>query len=92
LNAALSAITAAVVGVVLNLAVWFALQILFHRVDTVSAAGLMFRIPALATVDWAALAIFSGAAIALFRFKTGVVAVLAASCAAGLAFHVLQIS
>lgn len=92
LNAALSAITAAVVGVVLNLAVWFALQTLFHRVDSIHFAGLMFRIPALGTVDWAALAIFVAAAIALFRLKIGVVAILAASCTAGFAFHFISLS
>ncbi len=87
LNAALSAITAAVVGVILNLTVWFALQSLFHQVDILPFGGLRFQVPVLATVDWAALAIFAGAAIGLFCFKLGVVTVLAASCAAGLALH-----
>ena len=92
LNAALSAITAAVVGVILNLSVWLALQTLFHRVDIVSAGGLQFQIPVLATADWAALAIFAGAAIGLFRFKLNLVIVLAASCIAGLAFHYLALA
>jgi chromate transporter len=92
LNAALSAITAAVVGVVLNLAVWFALQSLFRTVNTVVVAGLHLSIPVFSAMDWAALAIFAGAAIALFRFKAGIVTVLVASCVAGLVFHFLSLA
>ena len=87
LNAALSAITAAVVGVVLNLAGWFAMQSLFHRVDVFSVAGLSVRFPDPATIDWRAFAIFAAATVALFRFRIGMVTVLAASCLAELALH-----
>ncbi|MFO1249257.1 MAG: chromate efflux transporter [Alphaproteobacteria bacterium] len=87
LNAALSAITAAVVGVVLNLAVWFAMQSLFHRVDAISVAGLSVRFPDPASIDLRAFAIFAAATVALFRFRIGMIAVLAGSCLAGLALH-----
>jgi len=83
LNAALSAITAAVVGVVLNLAVWFALHTLFGRVDEAHAFGLSLNIPDLNTIDWLALAISLGAMVAIFRFKAGMIQVLAASCLIG---------
>ncbi len=87
LNAALSAITAAVVGVVLNLAVWFALHTLFGRVDTIQTYGLTLNIPALGTINWPALAISIVAMTAIFRFKVGMIAVLAASCLAGIACY-----
>src|SRR5258708_11129614 len=50
LNAALSAITAAVVGVILNLAVWFALHTLFTTVTDVHAYGFSVSVPVLASV------------------------------------------
>src|SRR5215468_6967693 len=51
LNGALSAITAAVVGVVLNLAVWFALHTVFRQVTPVHGYGLAFDVPVLGSVD-----------------------------------------
>jgi chromate transporter len=48
LNAALSAITAAVVGVILNLAVWFALHTLFGRLVEYRFYGMTFGLPVLA--------------------------------------------
>src|SRR5215468_9562922 len=50
-NGALSAITAAVVGVVLNLAVWFALHAVFRQVTPVHGYGLAFDVPVLGSVD-----------------------------------------
>ena len=50
LNAALSAITAAVVGVVLNLAIWFAIHSIFREVEPVRAFLLAFDAPRLASV------------------------------------------
>ncbi|MBV9991076.1 MAG: chromate efflux transporter [Alphaproteobacteria bacterium] len=87
LNAALSAITAAVVGVILNLAVWLGLHTLFGEVKDFQAYGLVLNIPVWASVNWPALAISLAAAIALFRFKAGMIAVLAASSAAGAAYY-----
>ena len=54
LSAALAAITAAVVGVVLNLAVWFALHTLFHQVRALPIAGRTLDVPVLSTLDPAA--------------------------------------
>jgi len=78
LSRALAGITAAVVGVILNLAVWFSLHVLFREVGDWG------------TVDWAAVVLAAFAFLALFRFKLGMLTTLAASAAAGLAWHLLQ--
>jgi chromate transporter len=88
LNSALSAVTAAVVGVILNLAVWLALHSLFGRM---AQSGLV-RLPVLASVNWAALAIVLAATVAIFRFRLGVGVVLAASCVAGVVLHLLGLA
>src|ERR1051325_5704082 len=84
LNAALSAVTAAVVGVILNLAVWFALHTLFAQLHPIRGFGLMLNVPVWSSVNWAALAIAVAAMVAIFRFKAGMIPVLAASCLAGI--------
>jgi chromate transporter len=73
LNAALTAVTAAVVGVVLNLAVWFAGQVFFGR-EQVGRNG----------IDWLAVGIAAVTFVALERFKANVVLVVVASGLAGL--------
>jgi chromate transporter len=87
LGAALSAITAAVVGVILNLAVWFAVHTVFRQTLPVRALGLSFDAPVPASVDVWALLLSVAAAIAIFRFKAGMIATLAASCAAGVLLY-----
>jgi chromate transporter len=84
LAGALSAITAAVVGVILNLSIWFALHTVFRETIPVRSIGLSFDAPVLSSIDIAALALAIAAAIAIFRFKIGMLTVLAASCCAGL--------
>jgi chromate transporter len=83
LGAALGAITAAVVGVILNLAVWFALHVLFAKLTPVHWLGLLVDVPVLASIDIPSLAISVAAAIAIFRFKFGMIPVLLASSLAG---------
>jgi chromate transporter len=87
LNGALSAITAAVVGVVLNLAVWFAIHTLFRQTVAFQAFPLKFDAPVPASVDAWALALAAAAAIAIFRFRLGMIATLAASSAAGIGLY-----
>jgi chromate transporter len=87
LNGALSAITAAVVGVVLNLAIWFAIHTVFHEVDPVRAFPLAFDAPRLTSVDPWALALSVAAAIAIFRFKVGMIPTLVGCCGAGLVLY-----
>jgi chromate transporter len=88
LNGALSAITAAVVGVVLNLAIWFALHTVFRDVAPVRAFGLSFDMPVLASVDPWALALCVAAIVAIFRFKVGMITTLVACSVAGIILHV----
>jgi len=88
LNAALSAVTAAVVGVILNLALWLAIHTLF----TASMQVGPLSVPVLTSVNWAAAAIAIGAMVAIFRFRAGIIPVLAASCAAGVGLHLAQLA
>ena len=85
LNAALTAITAAVVGVVLNLAIWFALHTLFHEVWKVP--GLALELPVLTSLDPWALVLSAAAMLAIFRFKAGMIPTLAACSAAGILLY-----
>ena len=76
LNRALTAITAAVVGVILNLAIWFALHTLFETIHTHRPWGVRLLVPEWATLDAAALAITAGAMLAIFRFRVGMITTL----------------
>jgi chromate transporter len=84
LSTALTGITAAVVGVIFNLAVWFSLHTLFGKVEEAHAGGLRWLVPDWSTVDPAALIIAAGAFFALFWWKLGMLRTLALSAAAGL--------
>jgi chromate transporter len=83
IGGALSAITAAVVGVILNLSIWFALHTVFRETTPVRSFGLSFDMPVLSSVDIAALVLAIAAATAIFRFNMGMLTVLGGSCAAG---------
>ncbi len=87
LSAALSAITAAVVGVILNLALWFAIHTMFRQVQRVRGYGFDFDAPVLASADLWALTLAIAAAVAIFRFKVGMMPVLAACSLAGAALY-----
>jgi chromate transporter len=87
LHGALSAITAAVVGVVLNLAIWFAIHTVFRETWPVRSFGLSFDAPVLASVDIWALLLSVAAVIAMFRFKVGMIPTLAACSAAGIVLY-----
>jgi chromate transporter len=89
LSTALSGITAAVVGVVLNLAVWFALNVVFGVVNEAYVGPLRLYVPNLATLDVAALLIAAGAFVALFRFKLGMLRTLGLSTVVGLVYYLL---
>jgi chromate transporter len=84
LSAALGAITAAVVGVILNLAVWFALHVLFARQIPVHWLGLSVDLPVLSSLDIPSAVLSAAAAVAIFRFKLGMIPVLLASSLAGI--------
>ena len=78
-TAPLTAITAAVVGVILNLALFFGYHVLWPK-------GFV------GNLDWAAALIALAAAIALFRFKAKVTHVIAGCAVAGLTLHLLFLS
>src|SRR5215213_2352429 len=79
---ALSAVTAAVVGVILNLAVWFAIHTIFGEVRPFRWGPLAFDAPVLATVNVWALVLSIAAVVAMFRFKVGMIPTIAACSAA----------
>ena len=83
LTSALSGITAAVVGVVLNLAVWFGLHIVFGEVNEVRVAGMRLFVPVWESVNLAALFLTAGALVAMLRFKLGMIPTLAGAAALG---------
>ena len=85
LSAALSAITAAVVGVVLNLAVWFGLHVLFGTVGETHALGMRILLPDAATLDPIAAGIAIGAALAILRYHAPMLPTLTVCAALGLA-------
>ena len=89
LNAALAAITAAVVGVVLNLVVWFGLHVLFGTVREAGAAHLHVLLPVWSSVDVAALVLVAVAFVALFRLHMGMLSTLAGIGAAGVVYRLL---
>lgn len=89
LSGALSAITAAVVGVILNLAVWFALHTWFQEGRPVHIPGLSFDVPVLASLDPWALALSAAAVIAIFRFKAGMIPTLVACAVFGVVLHMI---
>lgn len=87
LSGALSAVTAAIVGVVANLAVWFALHVLFRQTVQVQGLGLSFAAPVPGSLDLWALALAAVAGLCLFRLKLGVMWTLAVCSAASIALH-----
>ena len=80
LSAALGAITAAVVGVIMNLALWFALHVVFREVHAMS---LGMNVPVLASIDWRAALLSLAAMIAILKLKIGMLPTLAGSALAG---------
>jgi chromate transporter len=84
LAAALSAITAAVVGVILNLAIWFGMHFVFRTVGTTSIGPLRLDLPVLSSIDPAAALLSATALVAIVRFKVAMPLVIAACAAAGI--------
>jgi chromate transporter len=87
LSAALSAITAAVVGVILNLAIWFALHVLFGQLVPVSGLGLTLDFPVISTINIPSLVLTVCALLAIFRFKIGMIPTLAGAAVLGILYN-----
>lgn len=86
LASALAGVTAAVVGVILNLSLWFALHVLFGSVTAEWRGSVQLWTPDFATLNVEALALAILAAILLFGFHFGVVSTLAIAAGAALAW------
>jgi chromate transporter len=87
LSGALSAITAAVVGVILNLAIWFGIHTIFRDIRPVEWGLLDFDAPLWGSVDLWALLLSGAAAVAMFRFKIGMLPTLAATSIIGIVLY-----
>ncbi|GGF48094.1 chromate transporter [Azorhizobium oxalatiphilum] len=83
LSAALTAITAAVVGVVANLSLWFALHVVFREVHPVAFLGMAPSVPRLDSIDWRAALLAAAAMVAMLRFRVGMLPTLLACALAG---------
>ncbi len=84
LTTALSGITAAVVGVILNLGIWFSIHTLFREVEIWEGWGMKLDIPVLISIDWIAALIGIAAFLGLFIFKVNMLKVLASSIIIGM--------
>jgi chromate transporter len=87
LSGALSAITAAVVGVILNLAIWFAIHTIFGTVQSFTAGPMRFDLPVAESLDPWALALCVSALAAMFAFRLGIFTTLGAAAALGVALY-----
>ena len=87
--AALTAVTAAVVGVILNLAIWFAIHALFNRVETVKWFGLNFELPTLASIDFSQLLLCVLAFAMIFWLKLKTFTALLICAVAGMLWFAL---
>jgi len=85
ISAALAAVTAAVVGVIANLALWFALHVLFGATQEIALGALHWEAPVLGSLNGITAAIALAAVIAMLRFKVGALPTLAFGALAGLA-------
>ena len=84
LSGALAAVTAAVVGVILNLTIWFALHVLFARVTEVRAGPLRWYAFDLAALDWKAAALALVAGALMLRLHRGLVETVAVMALLGI--------
>lgn len=84
LAAALAAITAAVVGVIANLAAWFGIRVLFHDLHVLDAGSFSVELPVPASFDPAAWILAALAALCLFRLRLGIGSMLGVTAGAGL--------
>lgn len=89
LGGALTCITAAVVGIILNLAVWFALHVFFRDVALHHAGPLQLWTPTLSSVDWRVVGLSALSAYLLFGRHWSIAMTLALTSVGALALHAL---
>jgi chromate transporter len=83
LRSALTAITAAVVGVMLNLSLWFALHVFFRQVNLTEAGVLAYWQPVWSTLDWRVPVLTAICALLVFVWHWGIARVLLVASALG---------
>ena len=86
LRGALSAITAAVVGVILNLFLWFAINVMFSKTDSLSLGIGRFLIPDITSLDWRVIILAAGSALILLMLRLPIIYVLIFSAIGGVLF------
>lgn len=84
LKGGLAALTAAVVGVIANLTVWFFIHVLFSQVDELAIGPLQISNPVWATLDWRAAVLAALSAVLLFKLKWSIIGVLVVAAVGGL--------
>lgn len=89
LSAALTAVTASVVGVILNLAIWFAIHVVWREVQQIEIGPLSLELPVPGSIDWMAAVLATLALIAVFRLKLGIGPVLGGAALAGMGLYLL---
>ncbi|MEM8631821.1 MAG: chromate efflux transporter [Pseudomonadota bacterium] len=89
LQGALKAITAAVVGVILNLSLWFALHVPFTTVTRTRWGPVTLWKPELATIEWLALLLFGLSSFLVFRLHWGIIRILLIASVLGAALRLL---
>jgi chromate transporter len=89
LSAALHTVMASVVGVIANLSVWFALHVLFAKIDTRFVGPLRLYVPDVASIDVVALVLSLVALVLVFVLRLGIATTLAVCGAAALAWFAL---
>ena len=90
LRGALAGITAAVVGVILNLAVWFSIHTLFGATRLVDAGPVHLRVPVWSTIDAGAALIAAAAVVAAFRWRAPISALLIGGVVLGVIVKLAQ--
>ncbi len=84
LSAALAAITAAVVGVIANLALWFGLNLLFEQTRRIQAPGVDMLLPVLGSIDWLMVGMVCLAFVLVFLLRLGVLTVIGLTALSGI--------
>jgi chromate transporter len=92
LSAALTAVTAAVVGVILNLAIWFAVHVIWHRTVRWETGPLSLDLPVPGSINWATAVLTALAILAVFRLRLGMAATLGGAAVAGLCLSLLGLA
>ncbi|MBP7586457.1 MAG: chromate efflux transporter [Thermoanaerobaculia bacterium] len=92
LSAALTSVTAAVVGVILNLAIWFLVHVVWRQVARVEAGPISIDLPVLGSIDWAAAALSALALVAVFRLRLGMATALVGAAGLGVALHLVGLA